>query len=108
MIPLTVEEKKIVDNAEYQRRNDIFYEIGYYTSGYYELSFPNGKKVIGWSKHLGKQLKEIIRSVAPVKGSIRKTYVAKWCLAAKEENKGLIKSIEDIKIKVWETLDYEH
>ena len=55
--PLTVSERKVLENKERAELNEMLYKIGYNSAGCYVLTFPNGKKYIGRSDTLGRRLK---------------------------------------------------
>ena len=104
IIPMTVSERKYLQNKEYRLRNEFLYKVGYNSSGCYILSFPNGKKYIGKTKSLGARLKEHFRQLVPI-GIECKNYDALWYQQAKKENEGQIKTFRDIGVQIFYTVD---
>lgn len=104
--PLTVTERRILENQEYKRRRQFLYKVGYNSSGCYILTFPNGKKYIGKAMKLGRRLEQHFSILAPVKISSKRPH-CKWYDIAMSENKGAIKSFQDINVQIYYTLQYE-
>lgn len=104
---LTVSERQLIIDQEYKKRNEFLYGIGYHKAGCYEMTFPNGKKYIGKSSQLGKQLQKYFEILVPIKPKIKKEqYKRGWYEKAIEENKGRLKTFADLRIRIWYDRDY--
>ena len=101
--PLTVTERRILANQEYNKRRQFLYKVGYNSIGCYILTFPNGKKYIGKATSLGRRLEQHFSILAPVKAPSKRPH-CEWYDVALKENEGMIKSFRDIDVQIYYTL----